>query len=41
MYLPGSLTPGKGLRGQNPTFYFTDLETEAKEGQVSHSWPQR
>lgn len=41
MYLPGSLTPGKGLRGLSLTFYFPALDTEAKEGEVSYSWPQR
>lgn len=41
MYLPESLTPGEDLRGQSLAPYFTDLETEAKKGEVTSSWPHR
>lgn len=37
MYLLGSLIPEKDLRDQSLTHYFTDLETEAEEGEMSYT----
>lgn len=39
MCLPGSLIPGGDLRGQSLALHFTDLETEAKEREVTSSRP--
>ena len=39
MYLPGSLIPREDLGGQSLALHFTDVETEAKEGEVTSLWP--